>query len=199
MIKDEKISSTERVKYLETSLGSSKKLEQLIKQLFEYSKLEAKQIEPVKEPFFLSDLAQDVFQKYQILAKEKSIIMNLDVPEDLPMVFADVSLVDRVIQNLLDNALKFTPNGGNVLIGLRNLGDEIEIRISDTGPGISVEEQAHIFERYNKVNAPTNQGAGLGLAIVKKILELHNSTIKVQSKLHQGTSFMFQLPILVTT
>ncbi len=199
LIKEEEISSEERVKHLGTILGSSKKLEKLIKQLFEYSKLEAKQIEPVKEPFFLSELAQDIFQKYQILAKEKSITVKLDVPEDLPMVFADVGLVDRVIQNLLDNALKFTPNGGNVSIGLRNLGNQIEIRISDTGPGISAEEQAHIFERYNKVNTPTNQGAGLGLAIVKKILELHNSTIQVQSKLHQGTAFMFQLPVLTTT
>lgn len=197
LIKDEKISSEERIKYLNTILGSSKKLENLIKQLFEYSQLEAKQIEPVKEPFFLSELAQDVFQKYQILAKEKSITMNLDVVEDLPMVFADVSLVDRVIQNLLDNALKFTPNGGNVTIGLRNLGSNVEIRISDTGPGISAEEQAHIFERYNKINAPSNtQGAGLGLAIVKKILELHDATIEVQSKLHKGTAFMFQLPVL---
>jgi signal transduction histidine kinase len=199
LIKEESISSEERVKYLGTILGSSKKLEKLIKQLFEYSKLEAKQIEPVKEAFFLSELAQDVFQKYQFLAKEKSINMSLDVPENLPMVFADVGLVDRVIQNLLDNALKFTPNGGNVSIGLRNLGNEVEISISDTGSGISEEEQAHIFERYNKVNVPTNHGAGLGLAIVKKILDLHDATIQVQSKLHQGTSFMFQLPVLATT
>lgn len=197
LIKDETVSSEDRVKYLKTTLNSSKKLEKLIKQLFEYSQLEAKQIEPVKEPFFLSELAQDVFQKYQILAKEKAITISLDVPEHLPMVFADVGLVDRVIQNLLDNALKFTPNDGNISIGLQNLGDDVEIRISDTGSGMSVEEQAHIFERYNKVNAPENaQGAGLGLAIVKKILELHNATIEVQSKLHQGTSFMFQLPIL---
>jgi signal transduction histidine kinase len=197
LIRNERITPAEREKYLNTMLGSSKKLEKLIKQLFEYSKLEAKQIEPVKEAFFLSELAQDVFQKYQILAKEKSITMKMEMQENLPMVFADVSLVDRVIQNLMDNALKFTPEGGSVTIGLKLVGKSVEVRIADTGPGISKELQSHIFERYNKTNAPTNtQGAGLGLAIVKKILELHDATIQVQSKLHQGTVFMFQLPAL---
>lgn len=197
LMKDENVSQEERTRYLNTILGSSKKLEKLIKQLFEFSKLEAKQIEPMKESFFLSELAQDIFYKYQILAEEKSIEMDLEVPEDLPMVFADISLVDRVIQNLMDNALKFTPSGGKVTIGLRNLGQSVEVRIVDTGKGISPEMQSYIFERYQKSNASSNaQGTGLGLAIVKKILELHDATIQVQSKLHQGTAFMFQLPVL---
>ena len=128
LIKDETVSSEDRVKYLKTTLNSSKKLEKLIKQLFEYSQLEAKQIEPVKEPFFLSELAQDVFQKYQILAKEKAITISLDVPEHLPMVFADLGLVERVIQNLLDNALKFTPENGKIMITLNNMKNQYSER-----------------------------------------------------------------------
>ena len=197
LMKDETISPEKRKQYLEIVLNSSEKLSGLIAQLFEYSKLEAKQIQPVKEPFFITELAQDVFQKYQILAGDKNIKMNLDMSPDLPMVFADVGLVERVIQNLMDNALKFTPEGGNVTIALREMDNTVEVKIADTGPGIPENEQSFIFERYRKSERVKNekqQGAGLGLAIAKKILELHDATIKVNSRLNEGTTFLFQLP-----
>lgn len=196
LIKEESIQPEERRQYLNTILDSSEKLSGLIKQLFEYSKLEAKQIQPQKEPFHLSDLAQDIFQKYQILAKEKGIKMDLKAPTGLPMVFADLGLVERVIQNLMDNALKFTPAGGKVKIELVGNPQGVEVQIADNGPGIPEDKQAFIFERYRQAtNAKEKgQGIGLGLAIVRKILELHNATIQVQSKLNEGTVFMFQLP-----
>jgi signal transduction histidine kinase len=187
----------ERRRYLQITLDSSEKLSRLIAQLFEYSKLEAKQIQPQKEPFFIGELAQDVFQKYQILARKKGIQLTLDQPQKLPLVFADVALVERVAQNLMDNALKFTPAGGEVKIVLREAEKHVEVRIADTGPGIPESEQSAIFERYRKASASsTNQtgGAGLGLAIAKKILELHDASIRVQSRLNEGTAFMFRLP-----
>lgn len=196
IIKEDDLEPEERRRHLNTVLDSSEKLSGLIKQLFEYSKLEAQQIQPEKEPFFISELAQDIFQKYQILAKEKAIHMDLKNPQGLPMVFADLGLVERVIQNLMDNALKFTPHGGNVTIELVGGHQNVEVRIADTGPGIPEDKQSHIFERYRQSgNEKTKgQGVGLGLAIVRKILELHNATIQVQSKLNEGTVFMFQLP-----
>ncbi len=196
LIKNETLSDEERKKYLDIVLSSSEKLSHLISQLFEYSKLEAKQITPVKEPFHLGELANDVLKKYQLLAGEKGIKMEVVSPSNLPMVFADVSLVERVLQNLLDNAIKFTPNKGSIIIELQGLKSSIEVRITDTGLGISPSEQAAIFERYRQAspNNKKSMGAGLGLAIVKKILELHDATIKVQSKLNEGSVFMFQLP-----
>ena len=197
LMKDKSISTEKRKEYLKIVLNSSEKLSGLIAQLFEYSKLEAKQIQPSKEPFFITELAQDVFQKYQILAEEKQIKMNLDMSQDLPMVFADVGLVERVIQNLMDNALKFTPKGGNVTIALQEMDKTVEVKIADTGPGIPENEQSFIFERYRKserVNNEKQQGAGLGLAIAKKILELHDATIRVNSRLNEGTTFLFRLP-----
>jgi len=115
------------------------------------------------------------------------------------MVFADIGLVERVIQNLMDNALKFTPEDGEVTIALAGKDKSVEVRIADTGPGISMEEQAIIFERYRKVGRKEgkSKGAGLGLAIAQKILELHNASIKVQSKLNEGTTFIFRLPSYV--
>ncbi len=197
LMKEETIKPEERKRYLEIILNSSEKLSKLVAQLFEYSKLEAKQIQPHKEPFFITELAQDVYSKYQILAEEKGIQMDLNMSRGLPMVFADIGLVERVMQNLMDNALKFTPRDGKVSINLLEDGkNQVKIKISDTGPGIPKEEQSYIFERYHKsTNAATNTGAGLGLAIVKKILEIHNSTIEIQSKPNQGASFLFNLPV----
>lgn len=196
LIKENNFSTEERRKHLQTVLGSSEKLSNLIHQLFEYSKLEAKQVEPHKEAFFISELAHDIFQKYQLPAREKNIDLRLEMPNHLPLVFADVSLVERVIQNLMDNALKFTPEYGQVSLVLSEVGKEVEVKISDTGPGIAEEEQTFIFERYHQATRERSHksGAGLGLAIAKKILELHDATIRVQSKLNEGTTFLFHLP-----
>lgn len=196
LIKEKDISPAEREKYLKIVLSSSEKLSRLVHQLFEYSKLEAKQIEPVKEPFFITELAQDVLHKYQILAKDKDIDLQLDMKKDLPLVFADVGLVERVMQNLMDNAIKYTPVGGKVTIELNELEDSVEIKVVDTGPGIPEKEQSHIFERYRRAERSKEKvtGTGLGLAIAKKILEIHNSTIKVQSQPNVGSVFLFSLP-----
>ena len=196
LMKEETISKEERTRYLHIVLNSSEKLSKLVSQLFEYSKLEANQIQPKKEAFFISELVSDIFEKYQIIAKEKGITIALDVPKKLPLVFADVALVERVLQNLIDNALKFTPRDGSVILELKALENDVEIRISDTGQGISEEEQSYIFERYHKATGTgKSKGAGLGLAIVKKILEIHNAKIQVQSKPNQGASFWFSLPV----
>jgi len=195
LMKNDSLPPTARAKYLTTVLNSSERLAKLIAQLFEYSKLEAQQIEPQKEPFFIADLAQDIFIKYQILAKEKDLTLALNKPDEVPMVFADVGLVERVIQNLMDNAIKFTPQGGTITLHLDPSNEDVLIKIEDTGKGISEEEQSAIFERYHKAGSTKqNAGAGLGLAIAQKILELHDATIRVQSKLDHGTTFAFQLP-----
>lgn len=196
LMKNESFSAEDRQRYLNIVLDSSEKLSSLIAQLFEYSKLEAKQIEPQKEPFFLSELAQDIQRNYQMLAKEKNITMDLEAPANLPMVFADLSLVERVIQNLLDNAIKFTPEGGKVTLALEESDHSVTVKIVDTGPGIPAEDQSYIFERYRRTERTKGkkEGAGLGLAIVKKILELHDASIQVQSQLNEGTAFIFQLP-----
>lgn len=196
-IKKGQLDEDQQVKYLGIIERSIANLSKLINQLFEYSKLEAKQIEPNLEPFALSDLAFDVFEKYENMAKNRGIAMKIDVEEALPLVYADISLVERVLQNLLDNALKFTSEGGSVTLGIHSNNNQIFVAIKDTGKGIAAIEVEHIFERFKKVtNASKNvdEGAGLGLAIVRKILEIHNSSISVKSQLNAGTTFEFYLP-----
>lgn len=195
LIKAEDTLPDEQKRYLEISLSSIRKLEKLVNDLFEFSKLEATQLAPERSVFYLGELVPDMLPAYQILAQEKELDIQIDIPENLPPVFADVAMIERVLQNLLENAIKFTPPGGTIhLIGVPTQSS-VEIKISDTGMGIAEDELPFIFDRYHRGQSPNGQrnGTGLGLAIVKKLLQLHQSTISVKSKLNQGTTFSFAL------
>ena len=195
-MKDDSLSEDERSDYLTKINSSGDRLAKLISQLFEYSKLEANQIEPNKEPFLISELANDVHRNYQVLAKKKNIELKLEMEEKVPLVFADISLVERAIQNLMDNALKFTPENGEVIVKIVPSKKDVEITIKDSGPGIAKENQQLVFERYRQTKTgKEKEGAGLGLAIVRKIMELHDASIRIFSKPNEGTSFSFSLPV----
>lgn len=195
-MKDDELDPEQRLEYLKTINASGERLSKLIAQLFEYSKLEANQIEPVKEAFLISELANDIHRNNIMMAKKKNISLKLQMDEGIPLVFGDISLVERAIQNLMDNALKFTPNGGEVVVKILAGKEDVEITIKDNGPGIKQENQALIFERYRQMKTgQQGVGAGLGLAIVKKIMELHNASIKVFSRPNEGTAITFRLPV----
>ncbi|MFT4526285.1 MAG: signal transduction histidine kinase [Bacteroidia bacterium] len=194
-IKKDSLSELEKDQYLEIVQDSSERLASMITQLFEYSKLEAKQIEPQKEAFQITDLVGDLTSSNQVMAKKKSIDLTLEATTGVPLAFADISLVERAIQNLLDNALKFTPEGGSISLKVEPSDKFVSVTISDSGPGIEEADQAAIFDRYEQSKSDQKrQGIGLGLAIVKKIMELHNTTITLQSKPNEGSSFQFLLP-----
>ncbi len=194
-IKRDSLSEAEKDEYLQITHENVDKLSNLINQLFEYSKLEADQVIPVKEPFSITELSYDLIAKFKFLAEEKDIKLKLDHPKENCMVFADVSLVERALQNLIENALKYTEPKGVVTLSLQKIEKNVEINITDTGSGIPVSEQPFIFDRYKQADKSNHkQGHGLGLAIVKKIMELHDTTITVLSKPRKGSSFVFNLP-----
>lgn len=194
-MKKEQLDETEKDKYLEIIKGSSEKLSKLVGQLFEYSKLEADQVKPLKEPFSITDLAMDAVAKYQLIASEKNIQINVQAKDNTPLVFADISLVERVIQNLMDNALKFAPEKGEVSLAISANEKDVKIAITDNGPGIHEKDQSFIFDRYRQARKTSKaDGVGLGLAIVKKIMELHNTSIQVISQPNKGSTFQFHLP-----
>ncbi|WP_143305094.1 HAMP domain-containing sensor histidine kinase [Chitinophaga vietnamensis] len=196
IIKGNDLAEATRKKYLDIIYSTSNKLSNLIGQLFEYAKLEANQVKPVKEVFLLNELVSDVMMQYQILAKQERITLEIQAPASLPPVFADIALVERVIRNLLDNALKFTPPGGRIIVTLQQKANGVEIAVSDNGIGIHPDDQPHIFERYKQLPASgeRSDGMGLGLAIVKKILDLHQVSIHLKSAPGTGSTFHFQLP-----
>lgn len=195
-MKNDQLSVEEQQGYLKIISSGSERLSNLISQLFEYSKLESNQIQPLKEPFLISELANDIHRNYSILAQNKNIDLKLSMSDDIPLVFADISLVERAIQNLMDNAIKFTPENGKIVMKVKALKTHVEIVVQDSGPGIDKESQALIFERYRQTKiGKEKEGSGLGLAIVKKIMDIHDSEITVLSNPNEGTEFSFELPI----
>lgn len=192
------LTDEERDKYLNILHDSSDKLTKLVSQLFEYSKLEAKQVSPNKEPFSITDLALDLVAKYQLIGEKNKVRVECNAEKGTPLVFADISLVERAIQNLMDNALKFTPENGKVTLHVSESETNVIIKVSDTGIGIKESEQSQIFDRYRQAKKSNKkEGVGLGLAIVKKIVELHNTSIQIESKPNEGSSFQFWLPSYV--
>jgi len=179
---------------------------ELVGDLFELSKLEAHEITPKKEPFFITELVQDVSQKQKLIAEEKNVTIVPVVDNNVPMVHADISLIERVLQNLMDNAIKFSADGGVITIETHNQGNKVEIKVTDTGRGIPEEDIPLVFDRYFNLSKSASGGLkdkdlvaksslGLGLAIVKKILEIHDATIHLTSKLNKGSAFSFRLPV----
>jgi len=198
MIKGNTLSPAESRRYLNTIYESIQKLEKLVNELFELSKLEANQIQPVREPFFISELVSDISNRYQLMAKDKSIVIDTRLSKEQQRVFADVSLIERVIQNLIDNALKFTPSGGKVIVQTSHAERGIKVSVSDSGIGIPEEEKELVFGRYYKGHnfKKYKNNTGLGLAIAKKILDLHDASLVLNSRINEGSSFAFELPFL---
>jgi len=197
LLKDDALSRQERRDYLETIMNHCNQLNKLVKELFELAKLDAKETRVVKEAFNPLELVQDVMQKFRLSAEEKGVQLITNFTEHVPYVYADIGLIERVLENLLENALRFTPNGGSIVIKLETTENQVTIKVSDTGFGIPREELPFIFERFYQVNknrSKVTQGSGLGLSISKRILELHDSDIEVNSQVNNGTTFSFRLP-----
>lgn len=196
MMKRNELSPADKDKYLAIVSDGTRKLSVIVEQLFQYAKLESNVIVPEKEPFLINELASDILMAYQLKASEKGIQLSLQAPNNLPQVFADIALTERVFQNLLDNAFKFTPEGGTITIQLANIPEGVAIQVIDTGVGMEPEERSLIFDRYRQLHSSDfSKGMGIGLAIVKKILDLHQCVIEVTSELGKGTSFKFVLPV----
>lgn len=198
MIKEESLTEAEKEKYLNRALEGTEKLKGLVDELFELSKLEAKHIEPVKEPFFINELIDDISQKYSVLAAAKEIKIKSNLEQQPCLVYADIRLIERVLQNLIDNAIKYTPEKGEITLQINRKEHQVEIEVNDTGSGIPKDQVKFVFDRYHigdkRISLDKNS-TGLGLAIVKRILEIHDTNIKLDSKIGEGTSFCFALPI----
>ena len=197
-MKEGLLSSEEQGRYVEIASKNTEKLVRLVDELFELAKLESREIVARLEPFNLAELAQDVLQKFQLLAEQKRVRLGCQYRDDLPFVMADIGLIERVLQNLLDNALRHTPEGGVVTIGLSPGPGQIVVRVTDTGSGVPEDAMPHIFDRHFRVGADdgtAGHGAGLGLAIVRRIVELHGSAIEATSAPGAGSTFSFPLPI----
>ena len=199
-LKGSQLSENEKQNYLCQALQSSERLNQLISELFELAKLEAQESIPTRETFNMAELAHDVVQKFQLKAQEKEIHLSLNVTAENLFANGDIGLIARVLENLIGNALKFTPIGGNVTVKLMQTNHNNMIAVQDTGPGIANDELPKVFDRFyqGKDNSNRAKPGGLGLAIAKRIIDLHGGTIEVKSANGLGTTFSFLMPAIET-
>jgi len=197
-LKGEGLSQEDRALYLKIALSHSRRLSQLIAELFELARLNSCETVVYAEPFSLAELVQDVAQKFELRAQQSGVRLEVRVDEEAPGVHANIGMMQRVLENLIDNALRHTPRGGLIHIGIVPQGDQVMVRVADTGCGIEEEALERIFDRFHRADRakPGSCGrAGLGLAIAKRILELHGSGIRVESRVDRGTTFSFCMPV----
>jgi len=198
MIKDSELSPARKQQYLATAHKHSLRLNALIAELFELAKLDSGTMELNIETFSLMELVHDSVQEFELLSAQKNIKLSVEAANENCYVCADIALIQRVLQNLLGNALEHTPADQSITIRIKDSAENVLIEVSDTGRGIAKHEIPHIFERYyfsHQGHHTEKLGSGLGLAIVKRILELHKSSIAVRSELNRGTIFSFELPL----
>jgi len=198
LLKEDDLGPEARRSYLETAIKHCERLSKLVSELLELAKLDSYDTRAKSEPFNLSELVQDVVQKFQLKAKEKQITLSTTCEKNLPFVNADIGLIERVLENLIENAVHNTPAGGSVRLQLSPQRENVAVQVSDTGHGIPTKDLSHIFNRFYQLEKGRKSElghSGLGLAITKKILELHNRSIDVASALGAGTTFSFQLPV----
>lgn len=190
------LTEAEKANYLNIAISYSKRLSKLVSELFELARLDSCESIVTAEAFSLAELIQDVVQKFQLPAQQAGITLRSEFENKPSLVYADIGMMQRALENLIDNALQHTKPGGEVRISFCEKKDKVIVTVADTGCGIPKAELNRIFNRFYRVekSRTNSKGAGLGLAITQRILELHGSPIKVQSVVNQGTSFSFQMP-----
>lgn len=192
--KHKQLSQPEQARYLNIIHSESVRLTHLLRGLFDLSNLESGQITLDKEPLNMNELAQDILQKYTLQAENKNVRIFTDFQEALPLINADIRWIDRVIQNLLDNALKYVNEGGFIKFTVFTEDKSLNFKVCNSGTPISDENLPFVFDRYFKSSKREENSTGLGLAIVKRIIELHGG--KVWAEVSEDiTTFRFCLNI----
>lgn len=194
---DAALSPEQRAEYLSIALRHSERLTRLVNELLELSKLDSQVIAPNLERIPMAELVQDNVQRFKLRAQAKEIRLRAEIDPRLPAVLADVSLMERALENLIENAIRHTDPNGYVTVGLQQADSRLRLTVADTGRGIRPDDLPFIFDRFYRGQHPQDgtAGAGLGLAITRRIAELHQSELQVQSRLGQGAVFSFDLNI----
>lgn len=193
-LKDATLTAEERQRYLGIALAQSQKVGRLAQALFELARLEHGGVVLDMQAFSLPDLLQDVFQKFELAAEARRQTLSAEIPPRLPAVRADLGLIERVLTNLLDNAIRHTPEGGRITVSLRAETEKVWVRVADNGPGIAPERRANLFHTPPALGSQRPDSGGLGLLIVHRIVQLHGGQIRLLES-ETGAVFEFALPV----
>jgi NtrC-family two-component system sensor histidine kinase KinB len=181
---------------LEIAMRSTERIQRLTNSLLDINRLEAGQAIVDLSPNDPIALIRYVAEAVAPIAKNKDQILDLALPREMPAVLVDGDMIRRVLSNLLENAIKFAPAGGRILVGMQQDNGWIQVWVADDGPGIPSTEQERIFDKYARLNADEGpKGIGLGLAYCRLAVEGHGGTIWVESSPGRGSRFTFTLPI----
>jgi signal transduction histidine kinase len=180
--------------------NESGRMHRMVLDLLDLARLDAGTADITMSPVNVPALLNAIREKFIPQSQKAGVVVSVDVAANLPALIADGDRLAQVFTNLVDNALKFTPEGGAVLLRALVLNDEMQISVTDTGAGIPDESQAHIFDRFYQADPSRKggekHGAGLGLAIAHDIVQAHGGKINVRSRLGEGTSFDVFLPLM---
>jgi signal transduction histidine kinase len=200
LFKSDSLSETERNQFLRSALSQAQHLSRLAQELLELARLELGTVKPNLEPFSLVELAQDVLQKLALTAASRQQNLAARFGAGELMVTADIGMIERVLTNLLDNAIRHTPAGGEIQLTLRAHGRHVVVEVADRGPGIPADQRpdlyVHTTRRYTgRTGTRTSRsaGTGMGLVIVRQLLQLHGSEIALRDRPGGGAEFSFRL------
>ncbi len=183
-----------QMEYANNIMGSVTKLQRFISDFLEFSRLEDKRYVPVPAPCNIEEAIQGQIGALSNAAEKKGIQLVFEYAQDeLPVVYVDAVMIDRVLSNLLTNAIKYTDTGGKVTVRLTNRTEDVLIEVLDTGIGIREQDMPCVFDTFCRVNRDT-EGSGLGLAIARAIIEAHHGTLSVESEPGKGSRFWFTIP-----
>ena len=183
--------------YLDDILSSGNHLLSLINDVLDLAKVEAGQVELEVATFSLREALERGVVMVREPAMKKGVRLSLELAPDVDLVDGDERRLRQVVYNLLSNAVKFTPGGGSIDVASSRVNGEVQVSVTDTGPGIAPEDHERIFEEFQQTDVGVDQreGTGLGLALSKRLVELHGGRIWVESEPGQGSRFVFTLPI----
>jgi signal transduction histidine kinase len=179
---------------LETIQRAAEGMRHLIEDVLEAARIDGKTLELEREPCDAGEVLRAAAELFELRAERKSMTLVLEPPAPRLAVWADRQRLLRVLSNLLGNAVKFTPDGGEIVIRAERSGDLARFTVRDTGPGISPEQIAHLFERNWQARRSGTDGLGLGLYIARSLVERHGGKIWVDSRLGDGSTFAFTVP-----
>ncbi|MBS1911900.1 MAG: PAS domain S-box protein [Bacteroidetes bacterium] len=196
LVDDELPGETQR-EFLQIIHDEGKRLAKLINELLDVARIESGRTEIDRRPTNIVPLMNRALQSVSIAAQSKNIELIADMPEPEIHASVDADRISQVLINLLDNAIKFTPNNGHVMLHVRSREHEVVISVIDTGMGIPPESMTHLFEKFYRVHRPGVEirGTGLGLAIARQLVEMHSGTITVESLVGKGSTFTVRLPM----
>jgi signal transduction histidine kinase/response regulator of citrate/malate metabolism len=183
--------------FLDIAKRNIDRLAILINDVLDFQALDGSKFKLSAQENNINEVVEEAHKTMAFSAKNKGVDFSIELEDNLPKASFDRDKIIQVLTNLVGNAIKFTPEHGRVSVAVRCQGEELVIRVSDTGMGIPKEALPKMFERFYRVSRPGEkiQGTGLGLAIVKKIVMMHNGRIEVESKVGQGTTFTVFLPL----